>query len=331
MIAGLGGLYLRDGLCQRRMVQQRASVTAAGSRSRWLSSPCGVRTSAYIRIDPLRRTVHPSHVHPGRAWNLAVKELYKMLPYVITILVRSLFPCRKSGRRSPRKSGLSYFREEREREHSTGALRSGRNADRSGAGHPAAASAMRWKKPAVRSARSRATISTSARSSFEVYANATPEDRRRSFSAITASAFRPSVFLKTWYIRAFRNCCAIVKASGVRIAVATGKPTVFSEQILEHFGLRQYIDVVSGIPLDREPPDKCEVIQHALYEMGISDRLRLRHGRRPVTRRHRCEKWRGSRLHRRALRLSAAAKSWKPKEPTPSQTALQRCEARLFS
>lgn len=47
---------------------------------------------------------------------------------------------------------------------------------------------------------------------------------------------------------------------------------VFSEQILEHFGLRQYIDVVSGIPLDREPPDKCEVIQHALYEMGISDR-----------------------------------------------------------
>ena len=24
--------------------------------------------------------------------------------------------------------------------------------------------------------------------------------------------------------------------------------------------------------MDREPPDKCEVIQHALYEMGISDR-----------------------------------------------------------
>ena len=43
---------------------------------------------------------------------------------------------------------------------------------------------------------------------FEVYANATP-GRRRSFSAITASAFRPSVFLKTRYIRAFRSCCAI--------------------------------------------------------------------------------------------------------------------------
>ena len=33
--------------------------------------------------------------------------------------------------------------------------------------------------------------------------------RRRSFSAITASVFRPSVFLKTRYIRAFRSCCAI--------------------------------------------------------------------------------------------------------------------------
>ena len=32
---------------------------------------------------------------------------------------------------------------------------------------------------------------------------------RRSFSAITASAFRPSVFLKTRFIRAFRSCCAI--------------------------------------------------------------------------------------------------------------------------
>ena len=77
--------------------------------------------------------------------------------------------------------------------------------------------------------------------SFEVYANATPEEAQE---------------LLGYY----------------RIAVATGKPTVFSEQILEHFGLRQYIDVVSGIPLDREPPDKCEVILHALYEMGISDR-----------------------------------------------------------
>ena len=63
-----------------------------------------------------------------------------------------------------------------------------------------------------------------------------------------------------------------LKASGVRLAVATGKPTVFSEQILEHFELRQYFDIVSGIPLNREPPDKCEVILHALYEMGISDR-----------------------------------------------------------
>ncbi len=108
----------------------------------------------------------------------------------------------------------------------------------------------------------------------------------------------------------------------------TGKPTVFSEQILEHFGLRQYIDVVSGIPLDREPPDKCEVILHALYEMGISDRS----GCVMVgDRSHDAigAKWRGS-ISSACFTATAAAKSWKPKEPTPSQTALQRCEVSCF-
>lgn len=62
-----------------------------------------------------------------------------------------------------------------------------------------------------RSARSRATISTSALpySARLRFMRTQHRRRRRSFSAITASDFRPSVFLKTRYIRAFRSCCAI--------------------------------------------------------------------------------------------------------------------------
>lgn len=133
---------------------------------------------------------------------------------------------------------------------------------------------MRCKKPAVRSARSRATISTSALPwlrSFEVYANATPEEAQELLGYYRERFSTVGLFENVVY-PGIPELLRDLKASGVRIAVATGKPTVFSEQILEHFGLRQYIDVVSGIPLDREPPDKCEVIQHALYEMGISDR-----------------------------------------------------------
>jgi phosphoglycolate phosphatase len=107
--------------------------------------------------------------------------------------------------------------------------------------------------------------------SFEVYANATPEEAQELLGYYRERFSTVGLFENEVY-PGIPELLRDLKASGVRIAVATGKPTVFSEQILEHFGLRQYIDVVSGIPLDREPPDKCEVILHALYEMGISDR-----------------------------------------------------------
>lgn len=107
--------------------------------------------------------------------------------------------------------------------------------------------------------------------SFEVYANATPEEAQELLGYYRERFSTVGLFENEVY-PGIPELLRDLKASGVRIAVATGKPTVFSEQILERFGLRQYFDVVSGIPLDREPPDKCEVILHALYEMGILDR-----------------------------------------------------------
>ena len=107
--------------------------------------------------------------------------------------------------------------------------------------------------------------------SFEVYANATPEEAQELLGYYRERFSTVGLFENEVY-PGIPELLRDLKASGVRLAVATGKPTVFSEQILEHFELRQYFDIVSGIPLNREPPDKCEVILHALYEMGISDR-----------------------------------------------------------
>lgn len=163
--------------------------------------------------------------------------------------------------------------------------------------------------------------------SFEVYANATPEEAQELLGYYRERFSTVGLFENEVY-PGIPELLRDLKASGVRIAVATGKPTVFSEQILEHFGLRQYIDVVSGIPLDREPPDKCEVILHALYEMGISDRsscVMVGDGHTTPS----AQKWRGS-ISSACFTATAAAKSWRPKEPMPSQTALQRCEASCF-
>ncbi|MDE7224630.1 MAG: HAD hydrolase-like protein [Acetatifactor sp.] len=54
---------------------------------------------------------------------------------------------------------------------------------------------------------------------------------------------------------------------GFRLAVASSKPTVFVEKILEHFGIRQYFEVVVGSELDGRRTDKDQVVQEALRQL----------------------------------------------------------------
>lgn len=62
-----------------------------------------------------------------------------------------------------------------------------------------------------------------------------------------------------------------LKAAGKRVGVATGKPTYFSRQILDHFGLAPYLDVISGIPMSNEPLNKQQVISYAMEKLGAAD------------------------------------------------------------
>lgn len=49
-----------------------------------------------------------------------------------------------------------------------------------------------------------------------------------------------------------------------KILLATSKPTVFSERILEHFGLKNYFDFVVGSTLDGSRIEKKDIISYAL-------------------------------------------------------------------
>lgn len=62
-----------------------------------------------------------------------------------------------------------------------------------------------------------------------------------------------------------------LKNQGKTLLVATSKPTVYSEKILEHFGLNHYFLFVAGSELDGTRVNKEEVIQYALEENGITD------------------------------------------------------------
>ena len=61
-----------------------------------------------------------------------------------------------------------------------------------------------------------------------------------------------------------------LKAQG-KTLVATSKPTVYSDKILEHFGLKEYFSYIAGSELDGTRVNKAEVIQYALEQMKITE------------------------------------------------------------
>lgn len=62
-----------------------------------------------------------------------------------------------------------------------------------------------------------------------------------------------------------------LKAQGKKLLVATSKPERFARQILKHFELFDYFDLVSGASMDGSRRLKGDVIAHALTSAQVSD------------------------------------------------------------
>ncbi len=63
-----------------------------------------------------------------------------------------------------------------------------------------------------------------------------------------------------------------LKDAGLRLTVATSKPAVFSQKILDKFELSKYFDFLSGSELDGTRVNKADVIEYAIDNLGIADR-----------------------------------------------------------
>ncbi|NLI53799.1 MAG: HAD hydrolase-like protein [Clostridiales bacterium] len=57
---------------------------------------------------------------------------------------------------------------------------------------------------------------------------------------------------------------------GVRMAVATSKPTDYAEKIIEHFALERYFDLIAGSEMDGMRSGKGEIIRFALDVLKTS-------------------------------------------------------------
>lgn len=72
-----------------------------------------------------------------------------------------------------------------------------------------------------------------------------------------------------------REMLVLLCEEGKRLVIATSKPTVYSEQIVEHFGLAEFFQGIVGSNLDGSRIHKGEVIAYALSLLGNVPRQEL--------------------------------------------------------
>ena len=84
--------------------------------------------------------------------------------------------------------------------------------------------------------------------------------------------FRPHGVYENEMYEGIPELLQMLKKQGKVIVLATSKPTVFANIILEHFHLKSYFDCIVGSELDGTRVRKDEVITYALQQMCIRDK-----------------------------------------------------------
>lgn len=106
--------------------------------------------------------------------------------------------------------------------------------------------------------------------SFMEYYNFSEEDAEQAI-LYYRERFQDKGIYENFLYENFEDMLIGLKNQGKTLLIATSKPTVFAERILEHFNLRQYFDFVGGSNFDGTRTNKAEVIFHVLKENSISD------------------------------------------------------------
>lgn len=65
---------------------------------------------------------------------------------------------------------------------------------------------------------------------------------------------------------------AALRSAGRKIAIASSKPTVFVDRILQWFEIAPYFDAISGATLDGTISTKAQVVEQALNMLSVPDR-----------------------------------------------------------
>ena len=72
-----------------------------------------------------------------------------------------------------------------------------------------------------------------------------------------------------------KDMLTLLVEQGKQLIIATSKPTVYSEQIIEHFGMTQFFQSIVGSNLDGSRIHKAEVIAYSLTELSHVEREKI--------------------------------------------------------
>ena len=101
------------------------------------------------------------------------------------------------------------------------------------------------------------------RDSFRDFYHIGPEDMEDVIAAYRARFSTVGLFENDLY-DGIPELLKSLKENGRKLALASSKPRVFVEKILNHFGISQYFDVIMGSELDGTRENKSEIIDECL-------------------------------------------------------------------
>ncbi|MBR6308586.1 MAG: HAD hydrolase-like protein [Lachnospiraceae bacterium] len=106
------------------------------------------------------------------------------------------------------------------------------------------------------------------RDSFRDFYHIKPEDMEDCIAAYRARFSTVGLFENDLY-DGIPELLKTLKENGRKLALASSKPRVFVEKILNHFGISEYFDVIMGSELDGTRENKSEIIAECLRLFGI--------------------------------------------------------------
>ncbi len=104
--------------------------------------------------------------------------------------------------------------------------------------------------------------------SFQKFYDMSEEDAERALQKYREYFSKTGIFENQVY-SGIPAMLSALKAEGFRLFLATSKPEIYANQILEHFNLSTYFDFVGGSLLSGERVEKTDVITYVLKENQI--------------------------------------------------------------